>query len=82
MAAAWANADHQLADLMLAHKSSFGLVEVLKALTLLDAGRQIRAIEKKVKRLQVMNAKLSTKKLGKFKSDVDNLKAIKPCVSF
>lgn len=57
------------------------MVEVLKALTLLDAGRKIRRIEKTMKRLQMSGHKLNPKLLGKFKSNTDNLAVLKPSVS-
>ncbi len=80
LAAAWARADNELASLMLSHRDSWGLVEVLKAVTLLDAGRKIRRLEKNMKRLQMTGAKLNPKVLGKYKSNVDNLTALKPSV--
>ena len=55
--------------------------EVLKAVSLLDAGRQIRVLEKKIKRLQFSNGKVKPQTMGKLKSDIDNLNAIKPTVS-
>ena len=82
LAAAWARNDYDLSEAFLQNRSLFGLVEVLKALTLLDSGRQIRVIEKKVKRLQLSGTKVSKKKMGKLKSDIDNLNAIKPPVSY
>ena len=66
---------------MLSYRNSWGMVEVLKALTLLDAGRKIRRLEKAMKRLQMSGHKLNAKQLGKFKSNVDNLTALKPSVS-
>ena len=66
---------------MLSYRNSWGMVEVLKALTLLDAGRKIRRLEKTLKRLQMSGHKLNAKQLGKFKSNVDNLTALKPSVS-
>ncbi len=80
LAAAWARKDHDLANAFLQNRDSFGLVEVLKALTLLDSSRRIRVEEKKVKRLQVQGAKIKAKQMGKFKSNIDNLTAVKPKV--
>ena len=54
-------------------------MEVLKALTLLDAGRKIREWEKKMKRIQ-MQPKVKPKNIGKIKSNIDNLSVIKPKV--
>ena len=80
LAAAWARRDHELADALLENRSTFGLVEVLKAASVLDAGRQIRAVEKAMMRLQMQKAKVKPKQLGKLKSTIDNLTAIKPKV--
>ena len=54
--------------------------EVLKALSLLDAGRQVRVLEKKMKRLQFSTGKVKPQTMGRLKSDIDNLNAIKPLV--
>jgi len=81
LAAAWARNDFTLAGAFLLNRDSFGLVEVLKALQLLDAGRQIRTKEKQMKRLQVSKNKVLPKTIGKLKSDIDNLNAIKSPVS-
>lgn len=79
LAAAWARSDQGLASSFLSSRERFGLVEVLKALTLLDSSRRIRVEEKKLKRLQLQtNGKVKPKVLGKFKSNVDNLTAQKP----
>jgi hypothetical protein len=56
-------------------------VEVLKAMQLLDSGRQIRFYEKKMKRLQMQSGKVKAKTLGQLKSNIDNLTANKPRVS-
>ena len=53
-----------------------GIVEILKAVTILDAGRQGRVIEKKLKRLELAGKKPSPMKMGKIKSNKDNLAAI------
>ncbi|XP_046353942.2 uncharacterized protein LOC124133554 [Haliotis rufescens] len=78
LTAAWARHDYKLADAFLQNREQFGFVEVLKALTLLDSGRRVRVLEKKLKRLQLTGSKISKKKFGKLKSDIDNLHAIKP----
>lgn len=83
LAAAWSRKDHGLANSFLLDKTKFGLVEVLKALTLLDSSRRIRVEEKKLKRLQMQkNDKVRPKIMGKFKSQIDNLTAVKPKVRF
>ena len=80
LAAAWSRKDHNLANTFLSNREMFGLVEVLKALTLLDSSRRIRVEEKKLKRLQTQGAKLKPHVLGKFKSNIDNLTVVRPKV--
>lgn len=80
LAASWARADHELANALLRLRDSYGVVEVLKALTILDSGRRARIIEKRIKMLQCQDHKVSNKKMGKLKSDLDNLNALKPKV--
>ncbi|XP_072023498.1 uncharacterized protein [Amphiura filiformis] len=77
LAAAWARKDHRLANRLLGQSTQFGLVEVLKALTLLDAGRKIREWEKRMKRYQ-MQPKVKARKVGQIKSNIDNLGVIRP----
>lgn len=81
LAAAWARHDYSLADAFLQNKDNFGVNEVLKALSLLDSGRQVRVLEKKLKRLQTSTGKVKPKTLGKLKSDIDNLNKNKPQVA-
>lgn len=81
LAVAWARNDYELADALLQNRDQFGLVEVLKAISLLDSGRQIRVLEKKLKQLQLSATKVRPRKIGKLKSDIDNLTALKPSVS-
>lgn len=78
LAAAWARHDYELADAFLQNQNNFGLNEVLKALTLLDSGRQVRVLEKKMKRLQMSAGKVKPTTMGKLKSDIDNLNKNKP----
>ncbi|XP_038078053.1 uncharacterized protein LOC119745626 [Patiria miniata] len=79
LATAWARKDHDLADGLLSQRKEFGLVEVLKAVTLLDSGRRMREWEKKLKRLQ-MQPKYKQSKVAKMKTQIHNLNAIKPSV--
>lgn len=58
----------------------FGVVEVYKAVTLLDSGRTARAFEKKLKRLQIQKNKVNADTMGKLKSNIDNLMKIKPTI--
>ena len=78
---AWARGDQELAGAFLKLRSQFGLVEVLRALNILDAGRQCRVLEKRLKSLQLSGAKVKQKKMGKLKSDIDNLNKLKPPVN-
>lgn len=82
MAASWARGDQELADALLSMRSHYTFVEILKALTLLDAGRSARVVQKKIKLLQCQKTKVSPKILGKLKSELDNLLILKSCVSF
>ncbi|XP_069106344.1 uncharacterized protein [Argopecten irradians] len=77
LAAAWARNDFTLSDAFLQDRDNFGLVEVLKALQLLDSGRQVRVKEKHLRRLQLSTTKVLPKTLGKIKSDIDNLNVMK-----
>nr|XP_022290775.1 uncharacterized protein LOC111102373 [Crassostrea virginica] len=77
LAAAWARKDFKLAESFLENRDNFGLNEVLKALQLLDAGRQARVLEKKMKMLQVSKNKVKPQTLGKLKSSIDNLNKMK-----
>jgi hypothetical protein len=81
LAAAWARQDHELANSLLLNRNTFGLVEVLKALTLLDSARRIREEEKKLKKMLMQTGgKVKPKIMGKFKSNIDNLTANRPRV--
>ena len=81
LAAAWARQDHDLADSLLINRQTFGLVEVLKALTILDSARRIREEEKRLKKMFIQTGgKVKPKIMGKFKSNIDNLTANKPKV--
>ena len=78
LAAAWCRHDHQLANNLLRHRRLFTLTEVLKAVTMLDAARQVRVYEKKLKRLELSKTKPKGTKLGKIKNNIDNLNKLKP----
>jgi hypothetical protein len=78
LAAAWCRHDHKLANNLLRHRRLFTLTEVLKAVTMLDAARQIRVYEKKLKRLELSKTKPKATKLGKIKNNIDNLNKLKP----
>jgi hypothetical protein len=78
LAAAWCRHDHKLANNLLRHRRLFTLTEVLKAVTMLDAARQIRVYEKRLKRLELSKTKPKATKLGKIKNNIDNLNKLKP----
>ncbi|CAF1594874.1 unnamed protein product, partial [Didymodactylos carnosus] len=78
LAAAWCRHDHSLANNLLKHCKLFTLTEVLKAVNMLDAARQIRVHEKQLKRLELSKTKPKAVKLGKIKNNIDNLSKIKP----
>lgn len=63
LAAAWARHDHELAKILLGRDETFGVVEVLKALQVLDAGRKERSQEKKL--AQLKSQMQTAGKLGK-----------------
>ncbi|CAF0970006.1 unnamed protein product [Adineta ricciae] len=77
LAAAWCRHDHKLANNLLCHRQLFTLTEVLKAITMLDAARQVRVYEKQLKRLELSQTKPSAKKLGYMKNNIDNLNKLK-----
>jgi hypothetical protein len=78
LAAAWCRHDHKLANNLLRHRRLFTLTELLKAVTMLDAARQIRVYEKRLKRLELSKTKPKATKLGKIKNNIDNLNKLKP----
>ena len=78
LAAAWCRHDHQLANNLLRHRRLFTLTEVLKAVNMLDAARQVRVYEKRLKRLELSKTKPKVTKLGKIKNQIDNLNKLKP----
>jgi hypothetical protein len=78
LAAAWCRHDHKLANNLLRHRRLFTLTEILKAVTMLDAARQIRVYEKRLKRLELSKTKPNATKLGKIKNNIDNLNKLKP----
>lgn len=77
LAAAWCRHDHKLVNNLLNHRRLFTLTEVLKAVTMLDAARQIRVHEKQLKRLELCKTKPKAIKLGQIKNQIDNLQKLK-----
>ncbi|XP_022103530.1 uncharacterized protein LOC110986179 [Acanthaster planci] len=81
LSAAWAHHDQDLANCLLTNTKAFGLVEVLKAASLLDTGRRVRTWERRLKRLQMYPKKLARKQnraVGKIKAQINSLMANKP----
>lgn len=83
LAAAWARHDHDLsATFLTMPDEQFFVVEVLKAVRLLDSGRQARQAERKLKALRAQLTKLENhkgrsrlgRKLVAMKKAVNNLK--------
>jgi hypothetical protein len=74
LASCWARKEHALPEYLLKQKEDLiNLPHVLGALNLLDAGRKVRAIEKKIARLQKQGT-VKPKKLGQLKSTINDLK--------
>lgn len=71
LAAAWARRDHALADHLLAQKG-WGLPDVVKALQLLDTGRALRALSRRISRLQE-GGRVSKRRLGQLRSALKDL---------
>ena len=71
LAACWARRDFEIASYLLDHET-WSLPEVVKALKYLDAGRQIRALQKRITRLTAQgSAKPST--IGQLRSTIQDL---------
>lgn len=70
LAAAFARHDQELIEYAF---KNFGFVDVLKAVTLLDSGREKKALEKKLERIQKCGSVMKPQKLAKFKVDINNL---------
>lgn len=62
LASAWARSDKDLARCLLKVKNLFGLVEVLKAVSILDSARQIRQLERKMEKYEAINKKAEEEK--------------------
>ncbi|CAD5117276.1 unnamed protein product [Dimorphilus gyrociliatus] len=77
LAAAWLRGDDGITEKFLLSENRCGLVEVIKAISILDANREIRAIKKKLKRLDMQKSKVKPKKMGRLKSKIENLEGIK-----
>lgn len=82
LAATWARKDYHKARFLLRFPGEeFGIKEVLKALVLLDSGRQKRAFEKALKRLQTQGCKKKNK-MQKLAAAIGTLGKDAPTVRF
>ena len=81
LAAAIARHDHDLSKVMLKMPEEFGMVEVTKSLSMLDASRQLKISEKRLEKLNAMKTELGYKvkdsKFSKLKNKIGNLQALK-----
>ncbi len=87
LAAAFARNDKPRVELYLSQEKkffNFGFTDVLKALSILDATRERKCLEKKLERINANNTKQSagrvmkTRKLGVFKNKIDCLAKMEP----
>eukprot|EP00824_Muranothrix_gubernata_P023403 TRINITY_DN623_c0_g1_i2.p1 TRINITY_DN623_c0_g1~~TRINITY_DN623_c0_g1_i2.p1 ORF type:complete len:401 (+),score=57.85 TRINITY_DN623_c0_g1_i2:88-1203(+) len=73
LASALARRDKELCHyLLMREKSGFGFVELVKALTLLDSARRVRALEKRIVRLSRGNVRAGT--LAKLQNSINELR--------
>jgi len=73
LAAAWARKDKELSQYLLSKDEIWTLPHILGALTLVDANRKIRSVEKKITRLEKQGTAKS-KTIGQLKSSINDLK--------
>ena len=71
LAAAWSLRDHELAEALLA-RPAWGVAAVVKALALLDAGRQARALRRRIAALEETGS-ATARTLGKLRSQANDL---------
>ncbi|XP_033112656.1 uncharacterized protein LOC117113434 isoform X2 [Anneissia japonica] len=79
LAAGFARHDHDLTDTLLKTNDLCGVVEVLKALTILDSKRKQFELEKKIEKL-MENKEKNAKTIRKLKSNMDSAQALRPTV--
>lgn len=72
LAAAWARHDFVLSNYLLEQEENFNLPQVLGALNLLDAGRKVRALQNKIKRLETQGV-AKPKAYGKLRALINDL---------
>lgn len=85
LAAAWAGKRFDLSEALLSQRAMFSLPEVVKALAILDSGRQLRVYERRLKEAK-MNAerngvKLRPKTVAKAKNLMDTTQVLRPPTS-
>ncbi|ELR17586.1 Ubox domain containing protein [Acanthamoeba castellanii str. Neff] len=79
LAACWQLRKHELADHLVSLENHFNIPEVLKALKILDGPRRLRALEKKIARLE-KQATAKPKTLGLLRAKINDLKKDVPGV--
>eukprot|EP00026_Physarum_polycephalum_P000342 Phypoly_transcript_00342.p2 GENE.Phypoly_transcript_00342~~Phypoly_transcript_00342.p2 ORF type:complete len:719 (+),score=127.38 Phypoly_transcript_00342:2610-4766(+) len=72
LAAAWARHDYVLANYLLEQDENFNLPQVLGALNLLDAGRKVRALQNKIKKLEAQGL-AKPKTYGRLRALINDL---------
>jgi hypothetical protein len=84
LAAAFARHDRELVNFFMNHeKKNVGFADVLRAVTILDSGREKRSVEKKLERIQTKTASvIKAKNLGKMRNDINNLAKMAPANDF
>ena len=78
LAAAFSRRDKTMVDFFLNHNKQFGFVDLVKAITLLDSGREKRAIEKKLACVSKTGTVMKPLKLKKFSIRLKNLEKVIP----
>jgi len=71
LCAAWARRDRDLSDYLLSLEDVFQFPEVLRAIKVLDAPRRVRALEKKLQRLQAQGT-AKTRTIGRVRNRIND----------
>jgi len=80
LAAAFCRNDKELIDYYLNHNKNFGFVDVLKALIILDAKRNKRALETKIERISKTGSVMKAQNMTLLKNNIHNFEKIQPKV--
>ncbi|OWF42654.1 Serine/arginine repetitive matrix protein 2 [Mizuhopecten yessoensis] len=78
LAASWARNDFKMSTEFICDRDRYGMVEILKALQIVDSGRLIRQGEKTLKRLQTARGKVSRHKIDKLKCKINSMRKLQP----